>query len=290
MARRPGPSLRALLFGWGRCLQVRSMLQIRAVEAGKQVVEAVALQAYIPGATSRCGTQTFKNVLLLTLSIQKLQKHGTRQPWFCNQARLGSTQGSAAGGGAPYLRADAPHRLRRISRPSILSQCGLESFWMETCFRNPPAPKVLGRDLPDGTRKSYRFTWGGGIFRPKPPVFDRSWRSPSKNTIKTVRKTPVRERARPKSASEKWEKKPCFSTFWPQFFGLQHLFLRFRRWPGPEADFWVFGPIFGLIFVVLWYLEHPKKNNYSTKWLLLIFCFFWLFILPERFLSTSNGF
>ena len=56
------------------------MLQIRAVEAGKQVVEAVALQAYIPGATSRCGTQTFKNVLLLTLSIQKLQKHGTRQP------------------------------------------------------------------------------------------------------------------------------------------------------------------------------------------------------------------
>ena len=35
----------------------------------------------------------------------------------------------------------------------------------------------------------------------------------------------------------KSEKTPCFSTFWPQFFGLQHLFLRFRRWPGPEADF-----------------------------------------------------
>ena len=32
--------------------------------------------------------------------------------------------------------------------------------------------------------KGYRFTWGGGIFRPKPPVFDRSWRSPSKNTVK----------------------------------------------------------------------------------------------------------
>ena len=31
--------------------------------------------------------------------------------------------------------------------------------------------------------KGYRFT-GGGIFRPKPPVFDRSWRSPSKNTVK----------------------------------------------------------------------------------------------------------
>ena len=36
----------------------------------------------------------------------------------------------------PNLRADAPRRLRRISRPSISSQCGLESFWMGTCFRN----------------------------------------------------------------------------------------------------------------------------------------------------------
>ena len=42
------------------------------------------------------------------------------------------------GQGAPgrILRADAPRRLRRISRPSISSQCGLESFWMGTCFRN----------------------------------------------------------------------------------------------------------------------------------------------------------
>ena len=42
---------------------------------------------------------------------------------------------------------------------------------------NPPAPKVLGRDLPDGTRKRlqvYLGGAGGGIFRPKPPVFDRS--------------------------------------------------------------------------------------------------------------------
>ena len=40
------------------------------------------------------------------------------------------------GGPWPDLRADAPRRLRRISRPSISSQCGLESFWMGTCFRN----------------------------------------------------------------------------------------------------------------------------------------------------------
>ena len=40
---------------------------------------------------------------------------------------------------------------------------------------NPPAPKVLGRDLPDGTRKRLQVYLGGGpIFRPNPPVFDRS--------------------------------------------------------------------------------------------------------------------
>ena len=50
---------------------------------------------------------------------------------------------------------------------------------------NPPAPKVLGRDRPDGTRKRLQVYLGGGaIIRPKPPVFDRSWRSPSKNTVK----------------------------------------------------------------------------------------------------------
>ena len=31
--------------------------------------------------------------------------------------------------------ADAHRRLRRITRPSISSQCGLESYWMRTCFR-----------------------------------------------------------------------------------------------------------------------------------------------------------
>ena len=51
-------------------------------------------------------------------------------------------------------------------------------------LRNPPAPKVLGRDRPDGTRKRLQVYLGGGIFRPKPPVFDRSWRSPSKNSVK----------------------------------------------------------------------------------------------------------
>ena len=63
------------------------------------------------------------------------------------------------------------------------------TYWFEIPYlqviSSPPAPKVLGRDLPDGTRKRLQVYLGGGpIFRPKPPVFDRSWRSPSKNTVK----------------------------------------------------------------------------------------------------------
>ena len=91
--------------------------------------------------------------------------------------------------------------------------------------------------------KGYRFTWGGGgIFRPKPPVFDRSWRSPSKNTVKNSTEDTCSWTRPSKIGKRKVKKKTCFSTFWPQFFGLQHLFLRFRRWPGPEADFWVLDP------------------------------------------------
>ena len=120
---------------------------------------------------------------------------------------------------------------------------------------NPPAPKVLGRDLPDGTRKRLQVYLGGAgepIFRPKPPVFDRSWRSPSKNTVKNSTEDTCSWTRPSKIGKRKVKKKPCFSTFWLQFLGLQHLFLGFRRWPGPEADFWGFGPVFGLIFVVLW--------------------------------------
>ena len=58
-----------------------------------------------------------------------------------------------------------------------------ETLWDPEKKTNPPAPKVLGRDLPDGTRKRLQV-YLGGIFRPKPCVFDRSLRSPSKNSVK----------------------------------------------------------------------------------------------------------
>ena len=56
--------------------------------------------------------------------------------------------------------------------------------------------------------KGYRFTWGGGIFRPKPPVFDRSWRSPSKNTVKNSTEDTC-SWTRPSKISNRKVKKPC---------------------------------------------------------------------------------
>ena len=57
---------------------------------------------------------------------------------------------------------------------TIISSSLQGAMWQAKTSRNPPAPKVLGRDLPDGTRKRLQVYLGGGIFRPKPPVFDRS--------------------------------------------------------------------------------------------------------------------
>ena len=79
----------------------------------------------------------------------------------------------------PWLSMETHDNLGIRNPPRKTSQ------WFLQNHPNPPAPKVLGRDLPDGIRKRLQVYLGGGpIFRPKPPVFDRSWRSPSKNTVK----------------------------------------------------------------------------------------------------------
>ena len=61
---------------------------------------------------------------------------GAAAPLSYGEERTAVRQGHGQGAPGRILRADAPRRLRRISRPSISSQCGLESFWMGTCFRN----------------------------------------------------------------------------------------------------------------------------------------------------------
>ena len=61
--------------------------------------------------------------------------------------------------------------------------------------------------------KGYRFTWGGGIFRPKPPVFDRSWRSPSKNTVKNSTEDTCSWTRPSKIGKRKVKKKRVFQLF-----------------------------------------------------------------------------
>ena len=79
-------------------------------------------------------------------------------------------------------------RLQKIGRkePAVWPTAFLWRFW--SCLSKKkirPHRRCWGVIFRMALVKGYRFTWGGGgIFRPKPPVFDRSWRSPSKNTVK----------------------------------------------------------------------------------------------------------
>ena len=74
-----------------------------------------------------------------------------------------------ARGRRPDLRADAPRRLRRISRPSISSQCGLESFWMGTCFRHIFLMFFEKRSWNRNFVGNRRLFWGASEF-PKAPA------------------------------------------------------------------------------------------------------------------------
>ena len=51
----------------------------------------------------------------------------------------------------------------------------LNKFWGvgpgQYVVQNPPAPKVLGRDRPDGTRKRLQVYLGGGHFSAKTSCF-----------------------------------------------------------------------------------------------------------------------
>ena len=68
-----------------------------------------------------------------------------------------------------------------------------------------------------------------------------------KNTVKNRRKMPVRERGR---IGKRESEKNCFLTFDLNFL-VYNIFFAFPQVAGPEADFRVLGPVFGLIFVVL---------------------------------------
>ena len=92
-----------------------------------------------------------------------------RGPSLLRRGEKRLRQGHGQGAPGRILRADAPRRLRRISRPSISSQCGLESFWMGTCFRNI----VLMFFEKSSSNRNFvgnrRLFWGASEF-PKAPA------------------------------------------------------------------------------------------------------------------------
>ena len=85
--------------------------------------------------------------------------------------------------------------------------------------------------------KGYRFTWGGGIFRPKPPVFDRSWRSPSKNTVKNSTEDTCSWTRPSKIGKRKVKKTRVFQLFDLNFLVCNIFFFAVPQVAGPGGGF-----------------------------------------------------
>ena len=100
-----------------------------------------------------------------------------------------------------------------ILPPPLPQQDVNTSVRWSLCWEKPP-PMVEKSARTEGAGAwssgwHYRFTWGGGgIFLPKPPVFDRSWRSPSKNTVKNSTEDTC-SWTRPSKIGKRKVKKPC---------------------------------------------------------------------------------
>ena len=158
------------------------------------------------------------------------------------------------------------------------------TYWFEIPYlqviSSPPAPKVLGRDLPDGTRKRLQVYLGGGShFSAKTSCF---WQVVTLAFKKHCKKQYGRHlfvNAPVQNRQAKSEKNPCFSTFWPQFFGLQHLFLRFRRWPGPGGGF--------LSFWTRFRTDFRRFVIAETLVFTVFFCFLHAWRLASKLPKTS---
>ena len=84
---------------------------------------------------------------------------------------------------------------------------------------------MLGRDLPDGTRKRLQVYLGGAFFGQNLLfLIGRDAQTPSKNTVKNSTEDTCSWTHPSKIGKRKVKKNRVFSTFWPQFLGLQHLF------------------------------------------------------------------
>ena len=108
------------------------------------------------------------------------------------------------------------------------TKCNDYTWLLGTKIR--PHRRCKGRDHPDGiSQLRFRFTWRGGIFWKKPPVFDRSWRSPSQNTVKNSTERTC-SLPRPPNLRQEKVKILLFFNFLDSFFGFATCF--FCRWCG----------------------------------------------------------
>ena len=114
------------------------------------------------------------------------------------------------------------------SRPYIRLYCMIKHHNIS----NPPAPEVQGA-WSSGWHKSTKvqvYLGGGAFIWKKPPVFDRSWRSPSQNTVKNSTEWTC-SLPRPPNLGQKKVKKPRVFQFFGFIFWVCNVFF-FCRWCG----------------------------------------------------------
>ena len=175
---------------------------------------------------------------------------------------------------------DASHPYSSLQDSSLqLQACGqMHMIYLPLLDSNPPAPKVLGRDLPDGTRKRLQVYLGGGIFRPKPPVFDRSWRSPSKNTVKNSTEDTC-SWTRPSKIGKRKVKKPVFFNFLTSFFWFATSFFAVPQVAGPGGGF--------LSFWTRFRTDFRRFVIAETLVFTVFFCFLHAWRLASKLPKTS---
>ena len=155
------------------------------------------------------------------------------------------------------------------------------SMWVPSPYPwpNPPAPKVLGRDLPDGTRKRLQVS-RTGVFRTVfYSVFWRRASRPIKNRRFWPKNAPPQvERARPKSASEKW-KNPVFFNFLTSIFWFATSFFAVPQVAGPGGGF--------LSFWTRFRTDFRRFVIAETLVFTVFFCFLHAWRLASKLPKTS---
>ena len=122
-----------------------------------------------------------------------------------------------------------------LQKALSLSSAPLSNF-RGTVTKIRPHRRCWGMIFRMALVKGYRFTWGGGIFRPKPPVFDRSWRSPSKNTVKNSMEDTC-SWTRPSKIGKRKVKKNVFFNFLTSIFWFATSFFAVPQVAGPGGGF-----------------------------------------------------